>query len=89
MAAAAAEGGEVMVKPPGWGMPGTYVSSHWPGRNYKNKIVVFKKNREILMGGEWLGGPQFTFNGFERCKRMRRTWVLTWSIRLSVTACKS
>jgi hypothetical protein len=30
----AAEGGEVMVKPPALGREGMKVSSHWPGRNY-------------------------------------------------------
>jgi hypothetical protein len=29
----ASRGVEVMVKPPGLGMPGTWTSSHWPGRN--------------------------------------------------------
>ncbi len=30
----ASPGIEVMVKPPGFGMPGMCTSSHWPGRNY-------------------------------------------------------
>lgn len=30
----AAEGADVMVKPPALDTPGMYVSSHWPGRNY-------------------------------------------------------
>lgn len=29
----ALEGGDVMVKPPGFSIPGTKTSSHWPGRN--------------------------------------------------------
>lgn len=30
------EGGDVMVKPPAFGMPGTWTSSHWPGKNYED-----------------------------------------------------
>lgn len=30
----ATEGGEVIVKPPGLWMPGTWTSSHCPARNY-------------------------------------------------------
>jgi hypothetical protein len=30
----AAEGGEVIVKPPALGIVGMKVSSHWPGRNW-------------------------------------------------------
>lgn len=39
----ALEGGEVIVKPPGLGIPGTKTSSHCPGRNWtrRKELLVY------------------------------------------------
>lgn len=31
-------GVDVIVKPPAWGIPGMWTSSHWPGRNYTVEV---------------------------------------------------
>lgn len=46
----AAEGGEVMVKPPALGMVGMNVSSHWPGRNY---VLVRRGEWFFVDGSGW------------------------------------
>jgi len=49
----ASRGVDVMVKPPGLGMPGIWTSSHWPGRNcvdVKNgRIYVAEGNKARRM----------------------------------------
>lgn len=41
-AALAFDGGEVRVKPPGLGMPGTKTSSHCPGRNWRMRSCQWR-----------------------------------------------
>lgn len=63
-----------MVKPPAWGIEGTWTSSHWPGRWVKpgcltvvsrnehyicSMLVVKAWYRQALMAIRWLDGSMY------------------------------